>query len=313
MTLGRLVFAGTPAFAVPCFEALRAAGADIALVLTQPDRRAGRGRHLTPPPVKAAATAAGVTVAQPPKLTDPGLLEGFGPPPDALIVVAYGLILPAWLLTWPRCGAINVHASLLPRWRGAAPIQRALLAGDSVTGISIMQMDQGLDTGPVLASVETAISPAETNPELHDRLATLGAQTLVDTLPSILAGSAKPTPQADSNATYAHKISKAEARIDWQRSAVEIDRQIRAFAGWPVAESALSDGRRLRIWGAELLDQHARLEPGYICAATPAGIDVAAGAGIIRITDLQPPASRAMSAAAYLAAHSLAQVAFVSG
>ena len=292
-------------------EQLAACRAAIPLVLTQPDRPAGRGRKLTPSPVKRTAQQLGLGVQQPAALGDPGLAESWGPPPDALIVAAYGLLLPRWLLQWPRCACINVHASLLPRWRGAAPIQRAILAGDDETGISIIRMQEGLDTGPVYASRAVRIDPGMTAGRLHDALAQLGAALLGEVLPDILAGRVVPRPQDDAAATYAGKIAKSDARLDLTRSAVELERQVRAFNPWPVAEAELTDGRRLRIWQAAAVDADVAASPGTILAAGASGIDVSTGKGLLRLERVQAPASAAMDARAWLAAHSLEDVSFV--
>lgn len=310
-----IAFAGTPDFAVPTLLALRAAEVKISCVLTQPDRPAGRGRRLLASPVKLAAD--GLLIAQPERLHDPAQLRQFGLRPELLVVVAYGLILPTWMLEWPRLGAVNVHASLLPRWRGAAPIHRAILAGDQHTGVSIMQMDAGLDTGPVYTTATVPINPDTSLSMLHDTLAELGARTLIETLPSILAGSARAQPQHAAGATYAAKVKKTEALIDWHESAAAIDRRIRALTGWPVAESRLADGRRLRIWAAQIepnmpTGQVADLQPGAVLSADSDGIVVVTGNGGIRITELQPPGGRVMAASAWLAAHPLVDACFTS-
>ncbi|HEY8521483.1 MAG TPA: methionyl-tRNA formyltransferase [Gammaproteobacteria bacterium] len=303
----RIAFAGTPEFAVPALERLVSLGHAVPLVVTQPDRPAGRGRVLTPSPVKRAALAAGLRVVQPASLKDPALAAELGPPPELMIVAAYGLLLPPWLLAWPKRGCVNLHASLLPRWRGAAPIQHAILAGDAVTGISVMRMEAGLDTGPVYARAEVAIGPRETAGELHDRLAALAAEVLADTLPGILDGRLAPEPQDERLATYAPKLGKADAPLPWRAPAVELERRVRAFNPWPVAEGVLTDGRRLRIWQAAALpDAGGGAAPGTVLAAGPAGIDVATGAGALRLERVQAPGGRAIPAAAYLAAHPLA-------
>jgi methionyl-tRNA formyltransferase len=230
-----------------------------------------------------------------------------------MVVIAYGLLLPRALLEWPRLGCVNLHASLLPRWRGAAPIQRAVLAGDTMTGISVMQMDEGLDTGPVHLMRETPIGAHETAGELHDRLATLAAESLVAALPGLLAGVSEPVPQRADLATLAPKIAKGDGVLDWRAPAVELERRVRAFNPWPVAEGLLGDGRRLRVWNAVVRDDAAaEARPGTIVAATSEGIDVATGAGVLRLTKIQPPSARVMDAAAYVAAHPLAGAAFVS-
>jgi methionyl-tRNA formyltransferase len=309
-TEARIAFAGTPDFAVPTLRALVATGARVPLVLTQPDRPAGRGRRLASPPVKQLALELGLPVAQPATLRPAADLP-LGERPDLMIVIAYGLLLPRHVLAWPMRGCINLHASLLPRWRGAAPIQRALLAGDTETGISVMQMDPGLDTGPVHLRRATPIGPHETAGDLHDRLAVLAAQAMLDALPAVLAGSSTPVPQNGGLATLAPKISKHEARLDWRESAAQLERRVRALAPKPVAEAYLSDGRRLRVFEAAVIASGAAAAPGTVVAAGKAGIDVATGGGILRLRRIQPPSGRVMDAEAYLAAHSLAGAAFV--
>ncbi len=303
----RIIFAGTPDFSVPSLEALLAAGQEVVAVYTQPDRPAGRGRKLTPSPVKAAALAQGLPVFQPPTLRDEGAVADLRAlAADLMVVVAYGLLLPQAVLDAPRLGCVNVHASLLPRWRGAAPIQRALLAGDGESGVTIMRMAAGLDTGPLYLLRPLAVAPRETGGTLSDQLARLGAQALVEALPGIADGSLIPVPQDDDLANYAHKLTKAEAEVDWSRPAVEIDRLIRAFDPWPVAQTSL-EGVSLRLWGSELSDlipPPAAL-PGQVLAAGKGGIEVATGAGVLRLTRLQPPGKRPMSAAEFLNARHL--------
>lgn len=307
----RIAFAGTPEFAVPALERLAASGASIELVLTQPDRRSGRGRKLTASPVKHAAERLGLSVAQPATLRTPELAASWPAAPDVLVVAAYGLLLPQWLLDWPRCACVNVHASLLPRWRGAAPIQHAILAGEAETGVSIMRMEAGLDTGPVYAARPVGIDPDMTAGRLHDVLAELGAALLAEVLPGILAGSLVPKPQDDASATWAGKIAKADARLDFNMSAAELERRVRAFNPWPVAEAGLTDGRRLRIWRAAAIDAEAGAPPGTILAAEAQGIDVATGDGLLRIERVQVPSAAAMDAGAWLAAHRLEGASFV--
>jgi methionyl-tRNA formyltransferase len=298
---------------LPCLRALVASGARIPLVLTQPDRPAGRGRKLTASPVKELAGTLGLPIAQPVNLREPARLPGFDERPDLMVVIAYGLLLPRVLLEWPRLGCINLHASILPRWRGAAPIQRAVLAGDATTGISVMQMDLGLDTGAVHLVRTTPIGPEETAGVLHDRLAALAAEALSAALPDLLAGRSVATPQRAELATLAPKIQKADAALDWHSSAVELERKVRAFNPWPVAEAKLADGRRLRVWQSAALPPGTRAaEAGHIIAASKAGIDVAAGAGILRLQRVQPPSGRVMDVEAYLAAHSLDGAVFVA-
>ena len=306
----RIAFAGTPAFAVATLERLHGAGTAVELVLTQPDRPSGRGRKLAASPVKHAAQTLGLAYEQPAALTDPRVLERWPRAPDLLVVVAYGLVLPGWMLAWPRAGCVNLHASLLPRWRGAAPIQRAILAGDAETGVSLMRMEAGLDRGPVYAAAPTPIGARETAGELEARLAVLGADLVSEWLARIAAGSARPVPQDDARATRAPKIEKSAAPLDWRKAAEDLERQVRAFNPRPVAEARTRDGRRVRIWQACALEGAARAEPGTILAAGRAGIDVAAGRGALRLEIVQPPGGRPMGAGAYLAAHDLGGPAF---
>ncbi len=300
----RLVFAGTPDFAVPCLAACRAAGADVVAVYTQPDRPAGRGRQLAASPVKQAALAAGIPVEQPENFKSGEARERLAAyAPELMVVVAYGLLLPQAVLDIPRFGCWNVHASLLPRWRGAAPIQRALLAGDAETGVCLMRMEKGLDTGPVIARRTTPIRPDDTGGRLHDRLAALGAELLADYVPVLAATRQAPPvePQSASGVTYAHKLDKAEALLDWQRSAIKLERQVRAFDPWPVAEAVLA-GERLRVWAARALPEAMASghTPGSLVAATREGLDVATGHGLLRIAELQRAGGRRIRALDYL-------------
>ena len=250
----RIAFAGTPDFSVPALEALLKAGHSVVGVLTQPDRPKGRGRQIAASPVKAAAIAHGIPVSQPLSLKDEaGRADLLAWQPDALVVVAYGLILPPAALSIPRLGCINIHASLLPRWRGAAPIQRAILAGDATSGVTIMLMDIGLDTGPMLLRKEVPIEAHETGGSLHDRLSVLGGAALIEALEGHAAGTLRAIPQPAEGITYAAKLEKAEALIDWTRDAIEIERQVRAFNPWPVAETRL-DGEQLRVFEARAED-----------------------------------------------------------
>ena len=303
----RLVFAGTPDFAVPCLDACRASGAEVVAVYTQPDRPAGRGRKLTPSPVKHAALDAGLAVAQPESLKPAEAREALAAlRPDLLVVVAYGLILPRKVLALPRHGCWNVHASLLPRWRGAAPIQRAIEAGDAETGVCLMRMEKGLDTGPVLLSQRTPIGEAETGGELHDRLALLGAQVLADGLGLLRAGMQPvAVPQPDSGATYAHKLDKAEAKLDWTQPAATLARKVRAFQPWPVAEAQL-DGERVRIHAAEALPEAHAAAPGTVLRASRDGIDVACGEGALRLLRVQREGGKPVAVGDYLNARPLA-------
>jgi methionyl-tRNA formyltransferase len=302
----RLAFAGTPEFAVPALDAL-ARTAHIAAVFTQPDRPAGRGQPLHSSPVKNRAAELGLTVHQPVSFKSPEALDILqNLAVDAFVVVAYGLILPAAALGLPRLGCINIHASLLPRWRGAAPIQRALLAGDAKTGITIMQMQAGLDTGPMLAMRSVDIGVRETAKTLHDRLAGLGAELIVETLAALSAGDARPIPQASEGVTYAAKIDKGEALIDWRQDAMHICRRVRAFNPWPIAETRF-DGAQLRLWDAEVRDAPTLqqdvpltgLPPGSVLAATQDGIDVACGRGVLRILRLQLAGRKPLRAAEF--------------
>jgi methionyl-tRNA formyltransferase len=279
-------------------EALVRAGYEMVGVLTQPDRPKGRGRQIASSPVKTRALAHGISVSQPQTLKDEASrAEMASWRPDVLVVVAYGLILPRAALDIPRLGCLNIHASLLPRWRGAAPIQRSILAGDATTGVTIMLMDVGLDTGPMLLRRETAIEPGDTGGSLHDRLSMLGAAAILEAIQGLAAGTLQPVPQPSEGVTYAAKIEKAEALIDWKRPAVEIERQVRAFNPWPVAETRL-DGEQLRIFAASAsLSQRIDAEPGMIVAVQDDGLWVQCGQGQLALQQLQRPGRRAVPAA----------------
>ena len=311
----RLGFAGTPAFAVPALDALARSAHSVQAVFTKADRPAGRGRMLQPSPVKKRALELGYAVHQPDSFKTPEVCEMLRALQlDALVVVAYGLILPPEVLAAPRLGCFNIHASLLPRWRGAAPIQRALLAGDPTTGVTIMHMDAGLDTGPLLDMREIEIAPLDTAGSLHDRLAALGADLICQTLDALAAGRAREMPQPQLGVTYAGKISKSEALIDWREDAVQVARRIRAFDPSPIAETRL-DGAQLRLWQAEVLpaDAHAqRAAPGTVLRAGPSGIDVACGNGQLRIVRLQLAGRKPMAAAEFVKAQRLAGARFSS-
>ncbi|MGH8084451.1 MAG: methionyl-tRNA formyltransferase [Lysobacter sp.] len=296
----RIVFAGTPEFAVPCLRA--AAGRnEVVAVYTQPDRPAGRGRMLAPSPVKREALLRGIEVLQPENFKSAVSREALAAlKPDLLVVVAYGLILPQAVLDIPTHGCWNVHASLLPRWRGAAPIQRAIQAGDGQTGVCLMQMEKGLDTGPVLLKQAIDIGADETGGQLHDRLADLGAQVLADGLGLLRAGIRPvPQPQPVEGVTYANKLDKAEARLDWSRPGTELARTVRAFNPWPMAEVHLA-AERVRVHGAVALPLAHDAAPGSVLAAGRDGIDVACGEGALRIRVLQRDGGKAITAADYL-------------
>ncbi|MEW5863137.1 MAG: methionyl-tRNA formyltransferase [Pseudomonadota bacterium] len=296
----RLVFAGTPAFAAAALEALLAAGHEVALVLTQPDRGAGRGLRPAPSPVKRLALERGLSVHQPASLREPGALAPIAAArPEAIVVAAYGLLLPRALLALAPHGAINIHASLLPRWRGAAPIQRALLAGDAETGITIMQMDEGLDTGPILAQRRIPIGPQDDAQTLHDRLAALGAEMIVRTLADIAAGRARAVPQPQEGVSYAPKITKDEAVIDWSQPCAEIERRIRALRPAPGARTRLR-GEVLKLWRGECVEGSGA--PGTVLVASEALV-VACGDGALVVRELQLAGGRRLAAAEFLRGH----------
>ena len=298
----RIVFAGTPDFARIALEALLAQGFDVPLVMTQPDRPAGRGMKLSPSPVKQAALNANIPVLQPHSLR----LDGKYPEeaaqarqtlldvqPDLMVVAAYGLILPKWTLELPRYGCFNIHASLLPRWRGAAPIQRAIQAGDAATGITIMQMDEGLDTGDMLVRSELAIRDDHSAATLHDDLAELGAQALLEALQHLRDGTLQAVPQSEQGVSYAEKLSKAESVLDLSQSAQVLERRIRAFD--PVPGSTLSLpglDQPVKVWRAQALEQQHSAKPGQVLNVSAEGIDVACGEGALRLLELQKAGSK---------------------
>lgn len=294
----KVAFAGTPEFAAVALEAILAAGFAVPLVLTQPDRPAGRGMKLAPGPVKQVAMRHGIPVDQPERLRtveQRARLEACAP--DVLVVAAYGLILPREVLALPRLGCLNIHASLLPRWRGAAPIHRAIEAGDAETGITIMQMDEGLDTGPMLLRCALPIEAGDTTGTLHDRLAALGAQMIVEALHRLPAGELVATPQPADGVTYAAKIGKAEAAIDWRRPAPAIERAVRAFNPFPGAVAMLR-GVPLKIWRAQVAQGGGA--PGTVLAANGAGVVVACGESALQLLELQRPGSRRLAASEFL-------------
>ena len=307
----KLIFAGTPEFAAVALKALQAAGHDIVLVLSQPDRPAGRGMKLQASPVKQFALAHGMVVAQPrslrldgkyPEDAQAGALAIDAAQADAMVVAAYGLILPQWVLDKPRLGCFNIHASLLPSWRGAAPIHRAIEAGDAQTGVTIMQMDAGLDTGDMLLTQALPILPTDTTGTLQDRLADLGAQLMVQTLELAAQRSLQPVPQPLDGISYAHKVDKAEAAIDWAQSAHTVIQRVRAFNPFPGASTTLN-GETLKIWAAELGDSLPAAESavsGKIVALAPTGIAVVAINFIVNITELQRPGGKRLSSAEFL-------------
>jgi len=308
----RVAFAGTPAFAATALEALYAAGFALPLVLTQPDRPGGRGMKLQPSPVKQFALAHGLSVAQPRSLR----LDGRYPEdaaaardalqsarPDVMVVAAYGLILPNWVLEMPRLGCLNIHASLLPRWRGAAPIHRAIEAGDAETGITIMQMDAGLDTGPMLLRAAEPIRPDDTTASLHDRLAALGARLAVQALHDAEAGRLRPQPQPAEGVTYAHKIDKAEAPLDWRQPAAALARRVRAFDPFPGASFTLGE-QAVKVWRATPCAGQGA--PGEVLDAAAGRLVVACGEGALDLQELQRPGGRRQPASAFLQAHPIA-------
>jgi len=294
-----LVFAGTPDFAVPSLKALLAAGHVIRAVYTQPDRPAGRGRKLTASPVKLCALEHGLAVRQPETLKG-GVEQLNGFAPEAMIVIAYGLLLPPEILAVPPLGCINVHASLLPRWRGAAPIARAIEAGDTETGITLMQMDAGLDTGAILAQARAPITDTDTAATLHDRLAPLGARTLVDTLAKLARREVTPRVQDNAQACYAKKLRKEEAGINWAQPAAVLHRRVRAFNPWPVAATTYN-GKLLRLWGVgPILPGAAAASPGTVVRVDAAGIGVQTGAGVLTLTRVQAEGGKALSAREFI-------------
>ncbi|KXU79598.1 methionyl-tRNA formyltransferase [Aeromonas enteropelogenes] len=291
----KLIFAGTPDFAARHLAALLSSDHEVVAVYTQPDKPAGRGQKLTASPVKELALAHNLPVYQPASLRNEEAqaeLASLGA--DLMVVVAYGLILPKVVLDTPRLGCINVHGSLLPRWRGAAPIQRAIWAGDAETGVTIMQMDVGLDTGAMIRKVSCPIAADETSTSLYDKLAELGPQALVDTVDVMAAGNTTAEPQDDALANYAQKLSKEEARIDWTMDAVAIERCIRAFNPWPISWCEVA-GQTIKVWQAEVIEHEHGQSAGTLLKADKQGIDIATGKGVLRLLTLQPPGKKAMS------------------
>ncbi|ACJ21146.1 methionyl-tRNA formyltransferase [Coxiella burnetii] len=299
----KIVFAGTPQFAVPTLRALIDSSHRVLAVYTQPDRPSGRGQKIMESPVKEIARQNEIPIIQPFSLRDEVEQEKLiAMNADVMVVVAYGLILPKKALNAFRLGCVNVHASLLPRWRGAAPIQRAILAGDRETGISIMQMNEGLDTGDMLAKSACVISSEDTAADLHDRLSLIGADLLLESLAKLEKGDIKLEKQDEASATYASKIQKQEALINWRKSAVEIARQVRAFNPTPIAFTYF-EGQPMRIWRATVVDEKTDFEPGVLVDADKKGISIAAGSGILRLHQLQLPGKRVCSAGDFINAH----------
>lgn len=301
----RIAFAGTPQFAVPTLKGLVDSGMSVVAVYTQPDRPAGRGRQLTPSPIKCLAEKYKLTIVQPVSLKGvnaTSVLNNFSV--DVLVVVAYGLILPAALLTIPKSGCVNVHASLLPKWRGAAPIVRAIEAGDSVTGVTIMKLDSGLDTGPIITSREVAINERDNTVTLHDKLAEAGAELLVESLPGYVSGKIQCTEQDHAAATYAPKLSKAEGRIDWRRPASVILNQVRAFNPWPVTFT-FHGNERIRILDARISPMTVASPAGSICCANKEDVHVTCGEGALQLMRLQRNNGRPLSTREFLNGYSL--------
>lgn len=298
----KIIFAGTPEFAAVALQACLESKHEVVAVFTQPDRPAGRGRKVHYGPVKQLAIDAGIAVFQPQRLEQQQFTQIKNLQADVMVVSAYGLLLPKEVLSIPKLGCVNIHASLLPRWRGAAPIQRAIIAGDEKTGISMMQMVEGLDAGPVLQKFECEINSEDTGTSLHDRLANIAAEEIVSVLVNLQQGNLQAVAQDETLVNYAKKITKQEANIDWQLSAVEIDRTIRAFNSWPVAFTYLEQ-QRLRIWFAELSDGQSDKSPGAVIADPKHKLEVVTGEGVISITKLQLEGGKVISAQDFLNAH----------
>lgn len=304
----RIIFAGSPDFAVPALESLMMGPHDVVAVLTQPDRPAGRGRKVKPSPVKVTAVAAGLPVLQPDTLQGEAIQAAMSAKkPDIMVVVAYGLLLPQEVLQLPKRGCINLHASLLPRWRGASPIQTAILAGDTETGVGLMLMDAGLDTGPVYVSESLSIGAHETADELHDRLASLGANLLDKYLDAILVDELQPTAQPEEGVTYARLINKHDGLIDWTQPAMSIDRQIRAYTPWPVAHT-LYMGEPLRCLAGVAVNADGAFESGTLIGLEDDGLRVQTGEGVLALTRLQLAGRKPVSAREFANAHAVDDV-----
>ena len=307
----KIIFAGTPDFSVAPLKALIDSEHEVIAVYTQPDRPAGRGRKLNPSPVKACALEHGISVFQPVKLKS---VEDQRPlidlKADLMVVVAYGIILPEIILNAPRLGCINIHASLLPRWRGAAPIQRAILAGDTESGITIMQMDAGLDTGDMLLKIKCDIEAGDTGSILHDRLAIMGADALMQALPGLANETLKGEKQDESLTSYAKKLQKAEALIDWNKSAKELQRQVNAFNAWPVAQTPIEvkgKTQMLRIWRAQAIVGSGD-QVGKVINCNKQGIDVVTGDGLLRLSEIQMPGKKPMDVKAFVNANDISGI-----
>jgi len=299
----RVIFAGTPEFSVPALEALITAGHEVVAVYTQPDRQSGRGRKTRPGPVKICAQSHGLVIEQPATMKGAtARMKEFSA--DVMVVVAYGIILPQEILQIPRYGCLNIHASLLPRWRGAAPIHRAIEAGDKETGITIMQMDAGLDTGDILATFPVNINKTDTGEVLHDRLAAIGASAITEVLSRLQQYQEASTPQQSELASYAKKITRDEANIDWSENCNLLERRIRAFNPWPGSQTWYKD-TKLRIWQAECSNESRQSDPGVILSADKSGIRVACGKGILQIHTLQRPGGKPLRAVDFLNGMSL--------
>ncbi|ORU92675.1 MAG: methionyl-tRNA formyltransferase [Cycloclasticus sp. symbiont of Bathymodiolus heckerae] len=299
-----IIFAGTPDFSIPTLKALIASDHNVCAVYTQPDRPAGRGRKVQQSPIKQFALEQSIPVEQPLNFKTQESLDTLTAyKADVMIVVAYGIILPETVLSTPRFGCINIHASLLPHWRGAAPIQRAILSGDNETGVTLMQMDKGLDTGDMLAKVTCPIMPQDTSSTLHNKLSILGSDTLINLLVDIENGNAQPTPQPTSEVSYAHKLSKQEAMVNWNKPAADVQRAIQGYNPWPVAHT-LIHGKPLRIWQATITAEAANDKPGQI-KIQGSQLFVACSDYHIEVIELQPANKRRMAASDYLAAHQI--------